>query len=311
MLVALSLNAAATSTRADELDDLLGKVASFNWGQDAAALNKVADMVDASHNDPAQRKRIAQKLAALLSTKATLAGKQFACRQLWRIGDASVVPAVAMLLTDDKTANMARYALERMDDPAAAAALRDALPTVGGAVKVGIINSLGQRRDALAIAQLEPLLKDKDVAVARAAALALGKIGNETATDILLAAREQAGAKLVCAIGDALVMCAEQLTGDGFRDRAEALYIRLYWRREASGVRAAALTSLVELWGTSPSGIKVLAAALTSEDRAVRQAAGNALIELAEHADQARLLEALAVANPKSEAHRVLGCDVK
>lgn len=306
-----ALAAMPITAQADELDDLLGKVAVFDWGKDASALDKVSDMVDASHNDAAKRKRIAQKLAGLLSTNATFAGKQFACRLLWRIGDASVVPAVAKLLTDEKSANMARYALERMPDAAAGAALRDALPKTSGGVKVGIINSLGQRCDALAVTQFEALLKDKDPAIACASALALGKVGNGTATDILLAAREQADAKVVGAIGDALVMCAEQLAADGLRDRAEALYVRLYWRREASGVRAAALMSLVELWGDSPTGIKVLAAALASEDRAVRQAAGNALIKLAKHCEQARLMESLVAANPQCGADRLLGCEAK
>ena len=46
---------------------------------------------------------------------------------------------------------MARYALERIPAAAAAAALRDALPKLTGTLKVGVIGSLGVRRDAASV----------------------------------------------------------------------------------------------------------------------------------------------------------------
>ncbi len=55
---------------------------------------------------------------------------------------------LAAVLADKDNSHMARYALERIQASEVAAALRDALPKVAGALKIGVIGSLGARRDA-------------------------------------------------------------------------------------------------------------------------------------------------------------------
>ncbi len=80
---------------------------------------------------------------------------------------------------------MARYALERMPAPEAAQALRDALPRLCGALKVGVIGSLGVRHDSASVPALVALLGDADKTVARAAAYALGDIGSLEAAQAL------------------------------------------------------------------------------------------------------------------------------
>ena len=67
---------------------------------------------------------------------------------------------------------MARYALERIPAPQAAQAMRHALPKVSGAMKAGVIGSLGVRRDAASVAAVAAALSDANLAVASAAACA-------------------------------------------------------------------------------------------------------------------------------------------
>lgn len=117
------------------------------------------------------------RLLALLKTDAPLPEKSDACRELARIGTRQAVPVLAPLLVDEKLSHLARFALEPIADPAVDAALRDALGKVKGPLLVGIIHSLGVRRDPAAIAPLAELLPDPDPAVAQAAARALGSIG--------------------------------------------------------------------------------------------------------------------------------------
>ena len=113
---------------------------------------------------------------------------------------------------------MARFALERMPAPEAAQALRDAAAKVNNELKVGVIGSLGSRRDAAAIPVLKGLLTDSDPSVARAAALALGAIGGVDAASVLKeAASSEAGNKP--AVMDALLACAEALLAGQKTDR--------------------------------------------------------------------------------------------
>jgi HEAT repeat protein len=63
-----------------------------------------------------------------------------------------------------------------MPHPAADEALRNALGQVTGRLLVGVINSIGVRRDPEAIPQLGRLLSDPDPEVAQAAAAALARI---------------------------------------------------------------------------------------------------------------------------------------
>ena len=94
-----------------------------------------------------------------------------------RIGTADAVPALAALLADEKLAHMARYGLETDSRPAVDVALREALGKLKGLPLVGVIGSIGVRRDEKAVAALVALLKDPDAEVAQAAARALGMIG--------------------------------------------------------------------------------------------------------------------------------------
>ncbi len=119
----------------------------------------------------------APKLVALLKDPdATVYARAKACQRLAVIGDKTAVPALAPLLTDPQLSHYARTALETNPDPSASDALRAALGKVKGLQLVGVINSLGKRRDKRAIRQLEELRHHEDLEVCRAADSALALI---------------------------------------------------------------------------------------------------------------------------------------
>ena len=167
------------------------------------------------------------------------------CRQLRVIGTADSVPALASLLTDKDLSHMARYALERIPLPEAGQALREALPKVNGALKVGVIGSLGSRRDASSVAVLVGSLNDTDKMIAKAAASALGNIGTVEAGQALgqFARRPPEDLKLTAA--DACLVCAERLLADNKKDEATALYQLLRKAQQPSHVRLAAMRGLL------------------------------------------------------------------
>ena len=122
------------------------------------------------------------RLIGLLKSSASPEAKSAACRQLARVAGKDSVPALAALLGDEKLSHMARYALETIPAASVDDALRDALGKVKGRPLLGVIGSLGVRRDARAVDALAKLLACPDGEVAQAAARALGNIGNAEAT---------------------------------------------------------------------------------------------------------------------------------
>lgn len=111
--------------------------------------------------------------------------KAMACRRLAVIGTKDVVPAVAALLIDERLSDYARETLEALPDQAAGAALCAALPKLKGTLQIGVINSLGRRRDSAALESLVKLIHATDAAVAQAASMAVGEIGGTAAARAL------------------------------------------------------------------------------------------------------------------------------
>ena len=242
VMVAFLLGLALPAAFADEaLDKAFEALKTFEWGQDRNLVKPIDDAVVASHGDAGARKDLETRLAAVLAGDAPQAAKDFACRKLSLIGTAASVPALAELLGDEKLSHMGRYALERMPCDEAVAAMRGALSKVSGKLKVGVINSLGVRRDAASTGALVGLLKDGDKEVAAAAAAALGAIGSPEAAKALLPVHQAAP--------DACLVCAEQLLADGKKDAAKAIYTALAKADVPKHVRLAAMRGLVAVAG--------------------------------------------------------------
>jgi HEAT repeat protein len=235
---------------ADEATDkAFAVLKGYDWGQDRAALQPIEAAIAASRSDGAARKALEQRLAEVLPTQAPQAAKDFVCRQLSLIGTAECVPALEPLLLDEKLGHMARYALERIPDDAALQALRTALPKASGLRKVGIVNSLGVRRDVSSVAALVSLLADTDAQMAAAAAGALGKIGNADAAKALGEFLAKGPEALRLAAADASLVCAERLLADGKKAEALAIYKTLSKPEMPKHVQVAAVRGQVAALG--------------------------------------------------------------
>ena len=157
----------------------------YDYGKDPAALRELESLVlrSAGGSDAA----LERLLVAGLAAARTLAAKDAFCRDLALLGGDAAVPSLGAMLAAPETAEMARYALERIPGERSAAALRQALGRTSGAVKIGIVNSLGRRRDEASVDALKALLGSSDTSLAGAAAEALGRIGGRAAGQALLA----------------------------------------------------------------------------------------------------------------------------
>ena len=102
--------------------------------------------------------------------------KAKACQRLALIGDKSSVLELAALLGDSKLAHYARFALEPIPDSSVDAALREALGKLKGPPLIGVINSIGRRKDAEALKALSQIIQGENLAASDAARDALAQI---------------------------------------------------------------------------------------------------------------------------------------
>ena len=225
-------------------DQAFDQLKSWDYGQPRKLLAALELYISRSTGDPAEKRRVAERLTAVLADpKATDAGRLFACQHLPLVATDAQVPLLAKMLDDPKNADMARRALECIPGDASLAAIRAALPRAKGDVLVGVINSLGARRDVPSMAALASLLAGSDAQAAAAAAWALGTIGTADAAAAL--GKVRADAKLLPVVCDALLRSGENLAASGNAAAAEGVYRQVLSGNPPASLRLAALAGLV------------------------------------------------------------------
>ena len=171
--------------------------------------------------------------------------KAKACQRIGELGAKEAVPALSALLGDEHLSVYARYGLEPITGPAADGVLRAALSKLKGKELIGVINSIGRRRDAKASPALAGMIYGSDADVARAAAAALGSIGGVSSVKELQAALAKTRGMTRMAVADASLVCAERLLEEGKRDQALTLYASLSAPDVPKPVRLAAMQGII------------------------------------------------------------------
>ncbi len=240
MIMLASAPASAKSVDNAAVDKAIAALKTYDYGTDRNTLKPIDEAVIASYGNTSARKELEGKLVAVLGENVSRDAKDYCCRILRVIGSADCVPTLASLLSDKDLSHPARYALQSIPDPAAGKALREALPKSSGALKIGVIGSLGARRDVEAVAAMAECLNDTDEAVAQAAAHALAAIGSLDAAKALGDFASKAGEHVKPAVIDSRLECAEQLLKDGKKSEAFDIYKSLSGDEQPKHVRLAA-----------------------------------------------------------------------
>jgi len=267
----LDVDTTPSSLDIQQLDDILKKIAVYDYGKSRECLTELTDFIHNASGHVEVMQQIEKRLSDLLQSDATLASKQFVCKQLAIIGTEASVPALSVLLTRPETSDMARYALERILGPEADKALRDGLDKTSGKVKIGIINSTGQRRDKQAVKQLISLLGGPEQEAAEAAVAALGKIGGKEAAKALKKELKKSSGKNRITVADAYLVCAERFLAEGEAGSAQAIYKQLYAKTEPMQIRTASLRGLVS--ATPEKAVKIIVDNLKTGEPAMQTAA--------------------------------------
>jgi len=256
--------------------DAYDEIVSYDWTKSRSVPASIeAETRQAA--TAAERRAIEVKLIrALTDAKATFECKQFVCRMLRRTGSAACVPALSALLTDEKLSHQARFALQFLPDPGAAAALRAGLGKTKGKLRLGIVGSLGRRRDAEAVTALARLAAGEDAELTAAAIRALGRIASAKAADALAGMKVDESMKARWA--DAYLQCADRMLADGNAAGAAGVYRKLFAADQAKTVRIAALRGVVLAEKDKAAG--ALLKLMSDDDADLRRAAGKFVIEM-------------------------------
>lgn len=240
------------------------------------------------------------ELLQVLSSDTDKSEKAVACKKLAIFGSSNAVPALAKLLPDEQLSSWARIALEAIPGQEADQALRSAAGSLTGLQLVGVINSIGIRRDAGAVDLLTERLKDSDSEVASAAAVALGHIGNEAATASLKVALSSTNDDVRSAVAEGYLLCAEKAHAAGQADAAVAIYDQIRGadlpkQRIVEATRGAILAR-------EQDGIALLIETLQSSDKKMFQLALGTAREFPGGAVDGQLVAAMKKAPPARAA---------
>ncbi len=241
-----------------------------------------------------------QQLIDVLKADSPKAEKAITCKRLAIYGGKDSVDELAKLLPDGQLSSWARIALEAIPGPEADAALRDAMQKLGGRVLIGVINSVGIRRDAKAVDALAVRLKDSDAGVASAAALALGRIGNAPARKVLEQSLPISVSAVRSTVAEGCILSAERLLSEGKHDEAAKLYDKVR-KADVPKQRIVEATRGAILARRSV-GVPLLVEQLQSDDKAMFNIGLLAARELAGSETTEALVSLLSKATPKRRA---------
>jgi len=275
----------------EEVDAALAAAANYAHADDRAYWNDVKEAVKASRPGEPYRKALSRRLAAFLESDATVAGKELAARVLSRIGHEEAVGAGKALLASADTFPWGRWVLERIPMPEADAALIDALETAGLRQKIGLVNTLGNRKSAPAVTAIAPFLRQGPPELAEAALVALLKIGTDDAVGVVMEAKDELPGGLAKEFEHFLVIHAARLLEQGRDDAALAMYNELYQPDAPRYLRIAALRG--KLTALGEDALPVAAERLGSGDEAAILAALDVIPEMPGEDIAAPLLKTL------------------
>lgn len=297
-LACAGLLAVRTAAAPADAAAAVAAVADYQPGQSAQALARVEELVRSAVRLPELKAELETALIKLLAPETSLEVKRFACRQLGILGGPRALPALAALLRSDETAGLACLALSTYPPGEADAVLRAALPEATGTARLQIIQTLGNRRDRGALAALTELARAQDVAVARAAILALGRIASPSSGRLLAALRKEAPPELQSAVLEASLQFAGQRAGAGDRQSA-AVYEELLATSQPAWVRRAAFSGLLRL--DRKGGQDRILATLRSDDAVLKPVAIAAVRELRSKSASARFGRLLPTLDPQEQ----------
>ena len=209
---------------------------------------------------------IAALLKVIQSNDSSDVDRANAFEKIGDIAGADEVEPLTGFLSDKKWSHYARFALQKMEGKVVADALFQSLDTLEGDLKLGVIDTIGRRRDPIAVSRLAKLLKAADVKVAGAAAVAVGVIGTSDAAAALTdALSSEKSPRRRASLASSLLLVGQRLAKTGNTQTAIGIFDQLRDAALPKPFRIGATQSAILARGAS--GVELMVDQLTSTDR--------------------------------------------
>ena len=198
----------------------------------------------------------AKLIAMVKDPNSTVFQKAMACKRLSMLGGRTSIVPMAALLNHPQLGGYARFGMEPIPDPLVDEQFRLALGKLKGRQLMGVIHSIGVRKDQKALELVGKMINDGDPEIAQAACSTVGMIGGPGAMKLLQPVLANPRHSAFGVAARAGLICAEGLmTSSLNKPRALELYATLAGTSMPTAVRMAALRVL-NANGPAPAGAK-------------------------------------------------------
>lgn len=209
---------------------------------------------------------VAELLKAIQSNETSDVERANAFERIGDIAGADAVEPLAGFLSNKEWSHYARFALQKMEGELVTDTLFQSLDALEGDLKLGVIDTIGRRRDPSAVARLAKLLTHVDAEVAAAAAVALGGIGTTDAaaalTEALSSENDPQRRK---SLASALLLGGQRLARTGNSQAAIGIFDRLADAEVPKPCRIGATQNAILARGAQ--GVDLMVEQLKSSDR--------------------------------------------
>ena len=279
-------------------DQMFDDISTYEIGQDRSKLSEFSNVVDTLSQSKEKREIAEQNMLDFLKTDATFDSKQFICRELRIMGSEKSVPTLTEMLLDEKTTDIARYALEDIPGEAVDEALIKSLSTATKKVQLGIMNTLAVRKSANSVSAIGELLKSPDNDISTTAASALGQIGNEECIKALTPYLNSKNKVLRNSVLDSYLLCVDELVKQNKMKEANKFYNDLHKQDIPFIIKQATLVGIIN---SSENKSKEILERIKSEPNELRFIAISKISELPENADLSSFAKLLPTLKPSNQ----------
>lgn len=219
-----------------KIDQLLQRVAEYNYGSDRTALVTFDSVLNRTLDFPQMKVAVELKILDQLQADIEDGAKAYYAEKLCVVGSEASLPVLQKMLQEESTFDVALYALIGMPAKEANEILAKSLSQFAGEQKIGIIQALGTRKDKKFLKYLYGLLKS-DPEIARAAIISIGQIASYKSIPKLQRISKKFEGNLLAVSQDAILQCAKNLKS---QKKKEKVYQSVYENAVQPSIKLAA-----------------------------------------------------------------------
>ncbi len=273
----------------DDFKKLLEGVKVYDYGKSRKSLSDINDLLRFVNSDKALIAQLETEFDKFLSTNSTFAAKQFICEKLSVMGTDKSIPALQKLLQNNKTVNIALYALERIPGEAVNSTLINELKKANKKNKIAIINVLARRGDRKVVDTAVSMFKKGDKQTKSAMIKVLGELSGKKAIKALndMYKNKKYRSEATVALINAAGICLSH----GNKKQAYTIYEKIYKDVQKGHVQYAALLGMIKTSDKNSS--EIILGILTGKDKNMYGAAIQLVSEIPFDQDVSPIIKAM------------------